>query len=94
VTPIEGQVAAANAKWRADGFDPVVTSAPPDDDAALDRAAEQLRSAGVTLIVLDCMGHADDAARRLEAHAGARVLLAQSLASRVAGELVRPFVSV
>lgn len=90
VTPIEGQVAAASAKWRADGFDPVVASAPPDDDAALDRAAEQLKRAGVSLIVLDCMGHADDAARRLEAHAGARVLLAQSLAARVAGELARP----
>ena len=53
------------------------------------RAADILRAAGVPLIVLDCMGHADDAARRLEARSGARVLLAQSLAARVAGELVR-----
>lgn len=89
VTPVAGQIAAATAKWRADGFDPVTVAAPPDDDAQLDRAADILRAAGVPLIVLDCMGHADDAARRLEARSGARVLLAQSLAARVAGELVR-----
>lgn len=89
VTPIAGQVAAATTKWHADGFDPVVTYAAPDDDAALDRAAELLRASGVPFIVLDCMGHADDAAFRLQERSGARVLLAQSLAARVAGELVR-----
>ena len=89
VTPIAGQVAAATAKWRADGFDPVVTSAAPDDDDALDAAADLLRAADVPLIVLDCMGHADEAARRLQTRSGIRVLLAQSLAARVAGELVR-----
>lgn len=90
VTPVAGQVAAATAKWRADGFDPLTVAAPPDDEGALDHAADALRAAGITLVVLDCMGHADDAARRLEARSGARVLLAQSLAARVAGELVRP----
>lgn len=89
VTPIAGQVAAATTKWHADGFDPVVTHAAPDDDAALDRAAEFLRASGVPFIVLDCMGHAEDAAMRLQERSGARVLLAQSLAARVAGELVR-----
>lgn len=89
VTPIAGQVAAATTKWHADGFDPVVTFAAPDDDAALDRAAELLRASGVPFIVLDCMGHAEDAAYRLQERSGARVLLAQSLAARVAGELVR-----
>lgn len=89
VTPVAGQVAPATAKWRADGFDPVTVAAPPDDEAALDHAADALRAAGVSLAILDCMGHADDAARRLEARSGARVLLAQSLAARVAGELVR-----
>lgn len=89
VTPIAGQIAAATAKWRADGFDPVVTAAAPDDDDALDRAGDLLRANHVALAVLDCMGHADDAARRLAARAGARVLLAQSLAARVAGELLR-----
>ncbi|HEX4935171.1 MAG TPA: AroM family protein [Gemmatimonadaceae bacterium] len=89
VTPVAGQVPAATAKWRADGFDPIVVAAPPDDDDALDHAAETLRAAGISLAVLDCMGHADDAARRLQERSGARVLLAQSLAARVAGELVR-----
>ena len=89
VTPVAGQVAAASAKWRADGFDPVVTAAAPDDEAALDRAADALREAGVSFAILDCMGHAEDAARHLAARSGARVLLAQTLAARVAGELVR-----
>ena len=94
VTPVRGQVEAADAKWRRDGFDPVVTWAEPDDHAALDRAAAMLRDAGVPMIVLDCMGHADPAARRLEAGSGVRVLLAQSLVARVAGELVRAPASV
>lgn len=89
VTPVAGQVAAATAKWRDDGFDPIVVAAAPDDDAALNRAGDVLRAEGITLVVLDCMGHADDAAWRLESRSGARVLLAQSLAARVAGELVR-----
>lgn len=89
VTPVRGQVEAAAAKWRRDGFDPVVTWAEPDDDAALDRAAATLRDAHVPMIVLDCMGHADAAARRLEDGSGIRVLLAQSLVARVAGEFVR-----
>jgi len=89
VTPVQGQVAAATAKWRSDGFDPVVTWAAPDDDEALDRAASALRESDVPLIVLDCMGHADDAAHRLEVGSGIRVLLAQTLVARVAGELVR-----
>jgi len=48
-----------------------------------------LRAAGIALAILDCMGHAEEAARSLAARSGARVLLAQSLAARVAGELVR-----
>ena len=90
VTPIREQVAAATAKWHADGFDPVVTWAAPDDDEALDRAADLLRDADVQLVVLDCMGHADAAAQRLEARSGVRVLPAQSLCARIAGELLRP----
>lgn len=89
VTPVAGQVPAATAKWRADGFAPIVMAAAPDDDPALDRAGDALRDAGISLAVLDCMGHAEEAARRLAARSGARVLLAQSLAARVAGELMR-----
>ena len=89
VTPLQRQAGAAAAKWRAAGFNPVVTWAAPDDDDALDRAADELRRAHVALVVLDCMGHADAAAGRLEARSGARVILAQSLTARIAGELVR-----
>ena len=43
VTPVAGKVAAATAKWRDDGFDPIVVAAAPDDDAALNRAANAAR---------------------------------------------------
>jgi protein AroM len=90
ITPVAGQVAAATAKWRADGFDPVVAAAAPGQATALDRAAVAMQAAAPDLVVLDCMGHDDADAARFAAHCGRPVLAAQSLTARVAGALRAP----
>lgn len=90
VSPIAAQVAAAEAKWRADGFDPVMAWASPVRHDELDRAADAMRHAAPELIVLDCMGHDDECTRRFAQRAGRHVLSAQSLTARVAGALLPP----
>jgi len=88
VTPIRGQANAAQQKWIADGFDPKVTWASPVAHAEIDAAVEAMRDASLSLIVLDCMGHDDDYRREFAERCGKPVLLAQSLAARIAGELM------
>ncbi|MFN0177990.1 MAG: AroM family protein [Gemmatimonadales bacterium] len=89
VTPIEGQVKAAGDKWHNDGFDPVVTWASPLLHAEITRASAVMRSADVSLVVLDCMGHDEAYAAEFAERSGARVVTAQSLTARVAGEWMR-----
>jgi protein AroM len=90
VSPIEGQCAAAESKWRHDGFLPVMTHASPVVHEELDRAARTMRDAGVALVVLDCMGHDDQCTRHFAATAGCLVLSAQSAAVHVAATLTPP----
>jgi protein AroM len=89
VTPIEGQVQAATRKWQSDGFDPVVTWASPVVHEEIRRASAVMREARVELVVLDCVGHDEAYALEFAERSGARVVTAQSIAARVAGEWMR-----
>lgn len=90
VTPVAGQVPFARAKWRQDGFDPVVTSAPPDAAAGIEPAARLLRDPGLELVVLDCMGHDESYREAFALRCGRPVLSAQTLVARLAGALLPP----
>jgi len=87
VTPVPGQVEAARAKWQADGFAATVTWAAPGDADGLARAGRELADAAIELVVLDCMGHGEDARRDLARASGHPVISAQSITARVAGAL-------
>jgi protein AroM len=87
VTPLPGQVGAARAKWQADGFAATVTWAAPGDADGLARAGRALADASIELVVLDCMGHGEDARRDLARASGHPVISAQSITARVAGAL-------
>jgi protein AroM len=90
VSPIAGQMTAAEAKWRDDGFEPVMTWASPVCEREIDRAAAAMRVAAPALIVLDCMGHHDAYAHRFATLAGRPVISAQSVTARLAGALLPP----
>lgn len=88
VTPNRAQVPYAERKWRADGFEPTVTWASPSRDDEMARAADELRGADLDLIVIDCMGHADDARRAMAESTGRPVIAAQSVVARVTGAMI------
>jgi protein AroM len=90
VAPIAGQLAAAEAKWRADGFDPVMACASPIVEHEIDAAAEIMRLAAPELVVLDCMGHGDAYTHRFADRCRRPVVSAQSVTARVAGALIPP----
>jgi protein AroM len=88
VVPSVPHVPQAVARWRGEGFDPVVVALSPyeeEDPAALRRAAEGVRGSG--LVVLDCMGFRHKTRDELAGLAGAPVLLANLLVARVLAEL-------
>lgn len=87
VTPVQGQVEAARAKWQADGFAATVTWAAPGHAGDLARAGLELSGAAIELVVLDCMGHGEDARREMARVSGHPVISAQSLTARMAGAL-------
>ncbi len=88
VTPNAAQAPFADAKWRADGFEVVVAHASPARHDEMSAAAAVLRRAGVTLVVLDCMGH-DDAYRSEFARLAACPTIAvQTLVAELAGAMV------
>jgi protein AroM len=88
VAPLRGQVDAARAKWRADGFDATVTWAAPGQADDLARAAHELAAPAIELVILDCMGHGEGARQELARTSGHPVVSAQSVTARVAGALV------
>ena len=90
VTPSVPHVPQTEARWRGDGFDPVVVPLSPyeeEDPAALRRAGGALRSAGVGLVVMDCMGFRRKTRDEMRDLTGAPVLLANFLVARVIAEL-------
>ncbi len=90
VSPIAGQLAAAEAKWRSDGFDPVMACASPVAEHEIDAAAETMRLAAPELVILDCMGHGDEYTQRVADRCRRPVVSAQSLTARLAGALLPP----
>ena len=90
LTPSVPHVPQTEARWRRDGFDPVVAPLSPyehEDAAALARVAGALREAGAGLVVMDCMGFNRKTRDELRALSGAPVLLANLLVARVVAEL-------
>lgn len=90
LTPSDRHVPQTQARWRADGFDPVVVPLSPyeeEDPAALARAADALRSAPAGLVVMDCMGFRRKTRDELGRLTGAPVLLANLLVARVIAEV-------
>lgn len=92
VTPLERQVEAARRRWIAQGVaEPVVVVADPycaDPHAAVRAAATSLRAEGARVCFLDCFGF-DLAMRDTARDAfGGPVVLARSLAARLAAEVM------
>jgi protein AroM len=88
VVPSVPHVPQAEARWRGEGFDPVVVALSPyeeEDPAALARAAAGVRGCG--LVVMDCMGFRRKTRDELAGLAGAPALLANLLVARVMAEL-------
>ena len=88
VSPLREQAPAAEAKWRADGFDPIVTWMSPFGNHQFDEPVAVMSDPSIELVVLDCLGHNDDDRREFSRMCGKPVLLAQTIAARVAGELI------
>ncbi len=89
VTPSVQHVPQTEARWRADGFDPVVVPLSPYEEespAELERAGQALRAARAGLVALDCMGFRRKTRDELQRLTGAPVLLANLLVARVIAE--------
>ncbi|HMH52691.1 MAG TPA: AroM family protein [Candidatus Acidoferrum sp.] len=90
LTPSVPHVPQTEARWRRDGFDPVVAPLSPyeeEDPAAVKRAAGAMRAGGAGLVVMDCMGFRRKTRDELSQLAGVPVLLANLLVARVIAEL-------
>lgn len=86
LTPSIPHVPQTEARWRRDGFDPVVAPLSPyeeEDPAALARAADAMRAGGAGLVVMDCMGFRRKTRDELRGLTGVPVLLANLLVARV-----------
>ncbi|MGD9904249.1 MAG: AroM family protein [Vicinamibacterales bacterium] len=88
VTPNAAQVRWAEAKWRADGFDVVVTHAAPGRRDAIAAAGDALLGHDLRLVVLDCMGHAEAERAELETRCGVPVVAVQTLVARLAAAML------
>jgi len=89
VTPSVPHVPQTEARWRRDGFDPVVVPLSPyeeEDASALARVADAFRGAGVGLIAMDCMGFRRKTRDELRGLTGVPVLLANLLVARIIAE--------
>ena len=89
VTPSVPHVPQTEARWRRDGFDPVVVPLSPyeeEDANALARVADVFRGAGVGLIAMDCMGFRRKTRDELRGLTGVPVLLANLLVARIIAE--------
>jgi protein AroM len=88
ITPNPGQVGPARRHWEAKNFSVAVAVASPKDPDGLEKAAADLRDPGLELVVLDCMGFAPPAARRLKELTRRPVVCSQSLVARAAAEII------
>jgi protein AroM len=89
LTPSVPHVPQTEARWRREGFDPVVAPLSPyeeEDPAAVRRAADAMRTGGAGLVVMDCMGFRRKTRDELRAMTGVPVLLANLLVARIIAE--------
>ena len=90
LTPSVRHVSQTEARWRGDGFDPVVVPLSPydaTDATAVARAATTLREGGVGLVVMDCMGYRRKTRDEVQGLLRVPVLAANFLVARLIAEL-------
>jgi protein AroM len=88
IVPIPQQCASYTTRWSR--FDPrvsVVVASPYEDPARLVDAAESLRRAGVSLVVMECMGFTSPMKHIVRDVSGAPALLPASVLARFLAEL-------
>jgi len=97
LTPSPRHVAQTEARWRNEGFDPVVVALSPYDEertgagqaaAGAEAIAGALRAGGVGMVVLDCIGFKPAARTELAQRVGVPVLVANLLVARLVAELI------
>lgn len=88
IVPIDQQRESYRARWsRVTPHVSVVVASPYDDPARLVDAAEELRRAGVSLVVMECMGFTSAMKRIVRDAAGVPALLPATVLARVLAEL-------
>ena len=90
LTPSVPHVPQTLARWRGDGFDPVVAPLSPydaTDATAVARAAATLHESGVGLVVMDCMGYRRKTRDEVQELLQVPVLAANFLVARMLAEL-------
>jgi hypothetical protein len=92
VIPNPGQVNAAYAKWRGDGFDPVVVAVQPRVTGmtleAWADARQVFEQAQVDHVILDCFSFSDSDGQILSHALGRPVLVAREATARAIGAVV------
>lgn len=88
IVPIEQQRESYRSRWsRVHPRACVVVASPYEDPARLVDAADQLRRAGVSLVVMECMGFTSGMKQIVRDITGAPALLPASVLARVLAEL-------
>lgn len=90
LTPSVRHVPQTTARWRGDGFDPLVVALSPydaTDTTAVARAAATLREGDVGLVVMDCMGYRRKTRDEVQGLLRVPLLAANFLVARVIAEL-------
>lgn len=88
IVPIVEQRQSYRARWsRVDARVAVVVASPYDDPARLVDAADELRRAGASLVVMECMGFTSGMKRVVREVTGAPALLPATVLARVLAEL-------
>ena len=88
IVPIKQQQASSATRWaRVDPGVVVTVASPYDDPSRLVAAAEELRRAGVTLVVMECQGFTGAMKQVVRDVTGAPALLPTSVLARFLAEL-------
>ncbi len=87
--PLCAQEESTRERWREVAAEVGVFVADPyGPPQRLDAAAEDARSWGAEMVLLDCMGYTEAMKARVAERSGTPVLLARSLVARLVGELL------
>lgn len=88
MTPLPEQMEQTRSKWAEIGVNAVVAHATPYGDLdVINRAAAELVSRQVNLVVMDCFGYSLAMKEAAKRSAGKPVVLARSIVARVVAEL-------